>query len=109
MGRQQPNKYVFSKLRSKKNRRHGRGKLMSYRLPFRISFRKSTTSTRKKEVPPQSTIGVLPPSSLKKGKTHIKKKWCFIQKVKPGKIYAIQIKKSYLQKDIFLLLNIYNI
>lgn len=74
MGRQQPNKYVISKLRSKKNRRQGRGKLMSYRLPFRLSFRKSTTSTRKKEVP-QSTIDVLPSSSLKKGKkTHIKKK-----------------------------------
>ena len=74
MGRPHSNKYVFSKLRSKKNRRHGRGKLMSYRLPFRISFRKSTTSTRKKEVPPPSTIDVLPPSSLKKGKTSIKKK-----------------------------------
>lgn len=73
MGSQQPNKYVISKPRSKDNRRLGRGKLMSYRVPFTMSLRKSTTSTRKKEVPPADVV-VLPSSSLKKGKTHIKKR-----------------------------------
>ena len=73
MERPHSNKYVISKSRSKNNRRLGRGKLMSYRVPFTMSLRKSTTSTRKKEVPP--TIDVLPSSALKKGKkTHIKKK-----------------------------------
>ena len=81
MESKQPNKYIISKSRSKNNRRLGRGKLMSYRLPFTMSFRKSTTSTRKKEVPP--TIDVLPSSSLKKDKkTHIKKKVVFHQESK---------------------------
>jgi hypothetical protein len=49
----------------------GRGKESSYRIPFAMSLPKLSNFTRKKEVP---AVVEMPVSSLKKGKSRIKKK-----------------------------------
>lgn len=59
------------KLRGKSKRNMGRGKESSYRIPFAMSLPKLSNFTRKKEVP---AVVEMPVSSLKKGKSRIKKK-----------------------------------
>ena len=71
----QTHTYKLRKLRSKSNRRMGRGKeSSSYRIPFAMSLPKLSNFTRKKEVPAVVEIVSMPVSSLKKGKSRIKKK-----------------------------------
>jgi hypothetical protein len=70
------------KLRGKSNRRKGRGKESSYRIPFAMSLPKLSNFTRKKEVPTATEKVSMPVSSLKKGKSNITKKVAFDQESK---------------------------
>jgi hypothetical protein len=70
------------KLRGKSNRRKGRGKESSYRIPFAMSLPKLSNFTRKKEVPAATEKVSVSVSSLKKGKSNITKKVAFDQESK---------------------------